>query len=67
MEQELVRAHQRATKCHAPISACAVLLERLLPRTNEQPAGTVEVQSLAVKQPLWEGAVQKPEENQRCV
>ena len=67
MEQELVRAHQRATKCHTPISACAVLLERLLPRGSEQLAGTGEVQNLAVKQPMWESTVQKPEENQRCV
>lgn len=34
MEQELVRAHQRATKQCSPISVCAVLLERLLPRTE---------------------------------
>ena len=33
MEQELVRAHQRASRQHAStLSVCAVLLERLLPR-----------------------------------
>ena len=35
MEQELMRAHQRATKSHVPLSACSVLLERLLPKTTE--------------------------------
>ena len=32
MEQELLRAHQRASKCHAPVSVCSVLLEQLLPK-----------------------------------
>ena len=32
MEQELLRAHQRANKCHAPISVCSVILEQLLPK-----------------------------------
>ena len=31
MEQEILRAQQRATKGHTPISACSVLLEKLLP------------------------------------
>ena len=29
MEQELLRAHQRATRDHAPLSVCAVLLEQM--------------------------------------
>lgn len=62
MEQELVRAHQRATKSHTPISVCAVLLERLLPRSNEQLAPSGDMQNLTVKPPLWEGAIQKTEE-----
>ena len=32
MEQELLRAHQRASKYPAPISVCSVLLEQLLPK-----------------------------------
>ena len=39
MEQELVRAHQRATKSYTPISVCSVLLERLLPRNFEPVSG----------------------------
>ncbi len=39
MEQELVRAHQRATKSYSPISACSVLLERLQPRSLEHMRG----------------------------
>ena len=46
MEQELVRAHQRATKQCSPISVCAVLLERLLPKmewsSEERPGGVLE-------------------------
>lgn len=46
MEQELVRAHQRATKQCSPISVCAVLLERLLPKiewsSEERPGGMLE-------------------------
>ena len=35
MEQELIRAHQRASRqCSSAISVCAVLLERLLPRAE---------------------------------
>ena len=30
MEEELLRAHQRATKDHTPLSACSVLLENML-------------------------------------
>ena len=45
MEQELVRAHQRASRHSAcAVSVCAVLLERMLPRadalTDERAAGT---------------------------
>ncbi len=39
MEQELLRAHQRATKDSATISACSVLLENLL--QNVDNAGCV--------------------------
>jgi len=43
MEQELVRAHQRATKQCSPISVFAVLLERLLSKmewsSEERPGG----------------------------
>lgn len=34
MEQEVLRAHQRATKSHTVISACSLLLEQLLPKTH---------------------------------
>ena len=39
MRQELVRAHQRATTTNSghhtsPVSVCAVLLERMLPRAD---------------------------------
>ena len=30
MEQEVLRAHQRATNKHPPLSVCAVLMENLL-------------------------------------
>ena len=30
MEEELLRAHQRATKDHTPLSVCSVLLENML-------------------------------------
>ena len=33
MEQELLRAHQRASKSPNPISVCSVLLEQLLPKS----------------------------------
>jgi hypothetical protein len=39
MEQELLRAHQRASKCHAPINVCSVLLEQLLPKGIYEIAG----------------------------
>ena len=39
MEQELLRAHQRASKCHAPINVCSVLLEQLLPKGIYEVAG----------------------------
>ena len=36
MEQEVLRAHQRATKSHTVISACSLLLEQLLPRSHRE-------------------------------
>ena len=30
MEQEILRAHQRATKDHTPLSVCSILLENML-------------------------------------
>ena len=45
LEQELVRAHQRAAKNYRPpVSVCAVLLERLLP--HSLPADTLSAPAL---------------------
>lgn len=48
MEQELLRAYQRASKSPNPLSVCSVLLEQLLPKNVYELSGEVADQGCGV-------------------
>jgi hypothetical protein len=61
MEEEILRAHRRATKNHMNISACSVLMENLLlqykleheEREKAKEAGAPSVASTSANDATW--------------